>query len=106
MIHEILPAGRANPRTGRELADFFGCDIRAITIQIEKERREGWPICAASRGDRPGYFMAEDDEELEEYCTCIHGRALELLKTRRALLKGQRKRREAQGNGEERNGDQ
>ena len=87
MIHEVLAEGAENARTGRELATLFNCDIRQVTIQIEKERREGWPICANSSGDTAGYFLAADAEELKSYCNRIHRRASELYKTRRALLK-------------------
>ena len=100
MIHEILPAGRANPRTGRELATLCGCDLRAVTAQIERERRDGWPICATSRGDPSGYYLPADDEELRSYCACIQRRALELLQTRRALVRVLEKRREALSNGQ------
>ena len=98
MIHEILPAGRGNAMTGRELANMFGCDIRAITVQIERERRDGHPICAAS-GENPGYFLPADDEELEAYCDRLKGRAIELFKTRQALIRVLRQRQEALNNG-------
>lgn len=98
MIHEILPAGRENALTGRELATMFNCDIRVITQQIEKERREGHPICAAS-GENPGYFLPADDEELETYCNRLKNRAIELFKTRKALVKVLRQRQEALTNG-------
>ena len=98
MIYEILPAGRENALTGRELATMFNCDIRAITIQIERERRDGHPICAAS-GENPGYFLPADNEELETYCKRLKGRAIELFKTQRALNKVLRQRQEAVNNG-------
>lgn len=98
MIYEILPAGRENALTGRTLANMFNCDIRIITAQIEKERREGHPICAAS-GDPAGYFLPADDAELQEYCDLLKGRALELFKTRQALIRTLRKRQEALTNG-------
>lgn len=85
MIHELLAEGRENARTARELATVCGCDVRAVTIQIERERREGHPICAAT-GDNPGYFLPADDDELRTYCAQLQGRVLEILKTRRALL--------------------
>lgn len=87
MIHEVLAEGADNPTTGRELATLLQCDLRQITIQIEKERREGWPICANSSGEAAGYYLAANAEELESYCNRIHRRASELHKTRRALLK-------------------
>lgn len=98
MIFEVLPAGRENALTGRELANIFDCDIRAITIQIERERRDGHPICAAS-GERPGYFLPADNEELQEYCDRLKGRAIELFKTRQALVRVLRQRQEALTNG-------
>jgi hypothetical protein len=98
MIHEILPAGRENAMTGRDLANRFNCDIRAITAQIERERRDGHPICAAS-GENPGYFLPADDEELKAYCNRLKGRAIELFKTRQALIRVLRQRQEALNNG-------
>ena len=86
MIHELLSEGRENARTGRELARFFKCDIRAITEQIEAERRDGFPICAAS-GENPGYYLPADAEELSQYCDRLKGRAVELFKTRQALIR-------------------
>lgn len=98
MIHEILPAGRENALTGRALANIFDCDIRAITAQIERERRDGHPICAAT-GENPGYFLPADNEELQEYCDLLKGRGIEIFKTRQALIRVLRQRREALDNG-------
>lgn len=86
MIHELLAEGRDNARTGRELATLLHCNIRDITQQVEKERRDGFPICAAS-GENPGYYLPADAQELQEYCDNIKGRAIELFKTRQALVK-------------------
>lgn len=85
MIYELLDTGKDNARTGRDLAKYFDCDIRLITEQIERERREGKPICAAS-GETPGYFLPADAQELEEYCQRLKKRAIELFKTRQALI--------------------
>lgn len=86
MIHELLTEGAENARTGRDLAAFLNCDIRTVTEQIERERRKGQPICAASRGENAGYYLATNRDELEQYCNRLHKRAAELYKTRRALL--------------------
>lgn len=86
MIHELLSEGRENARTGRELAQVLKCSIRDLTEQVEKERRQGHPICAAS-GENPGYYIAADAEELENYCNRLKGRAIELFKTRQALVR-------------------
>lgn len=86
MIYELLAPGSDNARTGKELAALCGCDIRTVTEQIEKERREGQPICANMYGIHAGYYLAANEYELEAYCGKIHKRASELFKTRRALL--------------------
>lgn len=86
MIHELLAPGKENARTGRELAQQLGCDIRSITAQIERERREGKPICATATGPNTGYYLAANAEELAEYCKAIKRRAVELFKTRQALI--------------------
>lgn len=86
MIHELLATGKENARTGKALAILLNCDVRDITQQIEKERREGQPICASS-GDPAGYYLAEDEDELQNYCDRLKGRAIELFKTRQALVK-------------------
>lgn len=87
MINELLFHGADNPRTGKELATQLNCNIRDITLQIERERREGQPICANPTGENAGYFLAETPEELERYCNQLYHRGGELFKTRRALLK-------------------
>lgn len=86
MIHELLAEGSENARTGKELAGVLGVDIRTITEQIERERRDGQPICANMRGENAGYFLAADNDELERYCARLYHRGSELFKTRRALL--------------------
>lgn len=86
MIYELLQTGRENARTGRELAIHFNCSIRDITAAVERERRQGQPICAGS-GENPGYYLATDADELEDYCNRLKGRAIELFKTRQALIK-------------------
>jgi len=86
-IAEYLTEGKENARTGREIAAFFGCDLRTVTEQIERERRDGQPICATSRGESPGYYLAADADELQSYCDRLKGRAIELFKTRQALIR-------------------
>lgn len=87
MITELLGEGAANARTGKDLAAILGCDLRDITLAVERERREGQPICARTTGKTPGYYLASNAEELEQYCNRIKGRAIELFKTRQALLR-------------------
>lgn len=84
MINELLSSGAGHARTGKEIANLLGVDIRTITEQIERERRAGQPICASMNG---GYYLAANREELQAYCDCIKGRAIEIFKTRQALIK-------------------
>lgn len=85
-MYELLAEGEKNARTGKELAACIGCDIRDITAAVERERRQGQPICAAT-SKNPGYYLAADANELQTYCNRLHHRAAELYKTRQALLK-------------------
>lgn len=90
-ISDYLRAGKKNARTARELAQVFNCDMRDISARIEKERRQGAPICASCDSRRPGYYLAETSEELQEYCRTLHNRAGQIYLTRRELLKAAKK---------------
>lgn len=83
MIADLLWTGAANARTGRELAEHLETDLRDITSEIQRERRQGQPICA----NAGGYYLAENPEELQAYCDGLKQRAIELFNTRQALLK-------------------
>ena len=86
-IAEMLTEGRANARSGKELAQAIGCNIREITQRIAEERRNGAPICATSDANNPGYYLAETPDDLAAYCERLRRRAGELFKTRRGLLR-------------------
>lgn len=84
MIAELLNNGKENAISGRELATLLNCNIRDITQQVERERRAKKPICASS-GENPGYYLG-NAEEIEDYCNRLKHRAVELFKTRQALI--------------------
>lgn len=86
MISELLARGKENAIPARELAAVLNCDIRTVAELVQKERREGKPICAMCRG-RSGYYLAANQDELDGYCKGLFKRAGELHKTRRALVK-------------------
>lgn len=86
MIYEVLAEGAQNARPGREICDLLGISRRELAAAIEKERREGKPICAATSRPNPGYFLAANKAELERYCQSLFHRAGELHKTRKACL--------------------
>ncbi len=86
MISKYLSEGRDNARPARYLCDLLNLSPRELSRAIERERRAGIPICAAS-GKNPGYFLAANQEEMQLYCRSLWRRAGEILKTRRACEK-------------------
>lgn len=90
MVYELLSTGAENARTAKELCQALGIDEkdwRIVTRTIERERREGKPICASSSSDSPGYYKPANWEELTRYINRLRKRAGEIFKTRRALQK-------------------
>lgn len=86
MIYEMLSEGAENARTGKEICKLLDITARDLTIAIERERRQGRPICA-STGSTPGYFLAANKDEMQRYCNSLMHRAGEIHKTRRACIK-------------------
>lgn len=90
MVYELLSTGAENARTAKELCCQLGIDEkdwRTVSKAVERERREGKPICASSSSDYPGYYKPANREELTRYIDRLYKRAGEIFKTRRALLK-------------------
>ena len=85
MIYEILNPGIENARPGADLCRELGITSRELMQIIEKERRQGRPICA-NTGNPHGYFLAANREELERYCRSLFKRACEIHATRKKLL--------------------
>jgi len=81
-LFDILPTGRGNAMTGRDLAAVLGWELRDITKEICRLRRLGVPICAY----RTGYALADSStNELDYYCRQFEGRLSEIAKTYTAL---------------------
>ena len=87
MVHEILLKGENGAITGRDLCTLLNLKPRDLQKLIERERREGAPICASYDSRNPGYFLAATQEEMRIYCGRLRKRAGEIFKTRRACLK-------------------
>ena len=90
LVSDYLTPGKDNARTGKELCDLLNITARDLTAAIERERREGQPICA-STGSTPGYYLAADRQEMETYCDSLRKRAGEIFKTRRACIQSMAK---------------
>lgn len=86
MIAEMLTEGKENARTGREIRAILNISARDLTQAIERERRDGQPICA-STGRNPGYYLAATKGEMQRYCDSLFRRAGEIHKTRKACIK-------------------
>lgn len=86
LISDYMHKGAENPQTAKELCTMLQIDKRALTAAIERERRQGSPICASCDGQNPGYYLAVDKKEMQDYCKKLHHRAAEIYKTRKACL--------------------
>lgn len=86
MVYELLLQGVENAQTGRDLCALLHITPRDLTAAVERERRQGKPICA-STGINPGYYIAPDKESMQEYCNSLKRRERALAKTRRACNK-------------------
>ena len=84
MINGILLEGEENATTAKELCKLLGMKHRELTQQIERERREGQPICASCNSTRPGYYLAQDKEQMQDYCGRLLHRMREIAATMRA----------------------
>lgn len=81
MIHEILPSGKANAVPGHSLmATLHLRELRELTQIVERERKDGFPICA-STGDVKGYYLAATPGELEDYIKSLGRRILNMGRT-------------------------
>lgn len=85
-ILDYLSTGRDNARTAREIADWIGCKPREVTRLIERARLDGAPVCATCDANRPGYYLAQDAEELAAYLHRFRHRRRTIAKTEAALM--------------------
>lgn len=85
MVHELLGKGRECAVTGEVLAQLLGRSSRDVSMQVERERKAGIPICASCDATHPGYFLASGPDELAGYLASLDRRLREVRKTRSAL---------------------
>lgn len=85
-ITAYLQKGAENAQTAKELCDLLHLDKRELTAAIERERRHGSPICASCDSTKPGYYLAGNKQEMQEYCNSLQHRAAEIFATRQACL--------------------
>lgn len=85
MIYDYLDRGVQNATTRDRLALLLGCDARAVTQSLERERQSGFPICASNNPSNPGYYIAADARELEAYLGRLRRRLRSIATTCRSL---------------------
>lgn len=85
MIAELLQRGQSNAIPLRHLEKITGLDGRSVRAQIERERRQGKPICS---DNVTGYYLAATDAERTAFVASMRGRANEILKTAAAVERG------------------
>jgi len=81
-VEDIFTAKDNRVWTRERLAKTLGTTDRRMREQIQAARREGIPIMALPEG---GYKLAETPDEKRQLLHMHLGRALDLLKTYRAL---------------------
>ena len=85
VVSAALLTGAENAIEGAALAAALGFkDRRALSKQIERERRSGHPICAAVAGNNRGYYLTDDPDELRRYISALDRRLREVRRTRDA----------------------
>ena len=80
-LTKVLSAGKENAVPGWKLVEILGLkDLRDLTQLVERERRDGSPICA-STGAEKGYYLADGPEELEDYLRSLNRRVKNINRT-------------------------
>ena len=86
ILGRVLPHGKPNALPGRELVKLLELkDLRELTQLVERERAEGAPICASTDSAAPGYYLADDPAELEQYIHSLDRRLRNMGQTRKHL---------------------
>ena len=85
-VVDYIFVGREHAHTARELSEWLSVKEREITKAIERARLHGAPICANCNGDRPGYYLAANADELHEYLQSFKRRRRNIVRTEAALM--------------------
>lgn len=100
MIKEVLLQGEEHAVSGKYLTGLLGLrDTRDLTRRIAQERRAGIPICATTNSDNPGYYLAGNSTEMENYIDSLTRRILSIQETRDACSESLRRMTEQQPEG-------
>lgn len=93
-IIDYILTGRENAKTATEIAEYVGLGAdrlgpRKVTKMIELARKAGAPICASSDGQTGGFYLAADQDELNEYLGRLESRHRTIGQTIEGMRRGQ-----------------
>lgn len=81
-ISDLLHVGVENAVPLKHLEMITGLSNRIIRRMIEKERRNGTPICADNLN---GYYLPANEEEKNRFVRSQYSRAKEIITTANAI---------------------
>lgn len=81
-VSDLLSHGRENAVPLRHLKKLLEVDGRTVRLMIERERRDGMPICA---DNATGYYLPSTEDEKAACVRSMRHRAREIMKTARAI---------------------
>jgi len=73
LVERILKQGKENALNLTTLANYYKCSRVDIIQQVFMEQENGAPICV-NRSGRPGYYLAKNKSEYEEYLQSVRKR--------------------------------
>lgn len=82
---KILPEGKENAITSKDLAFLMGFDnTRSLRADISKSREAGQVILSSATG---GYYLPANDAEIEEFVAVTRAKAVNTFKALRSAVK-------------------
>ena len=79
-LRDRLGRGRAQAVPGAILARDLSISERAVRVLVEELTSRGELIGSMCSGERPGYFLIQDEEDLRAGLAHIHSRAMSMLR--------------------------
>lgn len=64
---ELIPVGKENALSAREIAVYTSSDVRGVQARIERLRLAGVLICSCLDGKGGGYFRPANNSEVNDY---------------------------------------
>ena len=87
-VSSTLQHGKGNAMPGKVLVDILKLkNLRELTLIIERERRQGSPICASVDIGNSGYYLAGSANEMKAYIKSLNRRIVNTTRTRDSCAK-------------------